>query len=449
MYLRFAGPKEAKITIYRGFDAGQTLELPCTIGFRPGYAYRVAISDVPAYPRQVFFPTIEVRGTLVLMAKLRNADYPAQINFSEDEFGRVLKGSFVKKVVVLERPDQALPIATRADAPVEIAVTGANDPLDAGNKRGQPLVVLQMGQRFFTPQELNGMAVPGTVLLPGSRVLGTPRQPPSLIWNWCPVYDTVLGPRDLSEYLKLYDGGDSGAPAGFGREGKLKGLDPTDTVAEYRDSRGNRRLVVSNRVSLCVPRFLIFKSESAAATQQGRSSLENALSTKAPANVDGQIAPQEQTQQAHAEGVDAKTRISGAMQTMGTSVVGRSLGVVVKSSLRAAETVDVIAARPMKSEPDGPLLIIKWPDKACVLIGDVVTFHLKYTNSGGQPITNVVVSDSLTARFQYVKGSAKTDRDATFTVQVNEVGSEVLRWEIDGKLEPRESGIISFQVRIR
>src|SRR4051794_40514482 len=39
MYLRFTGPREAKITIYRGFDGGQTLELPCTVGFRPGYSY--------------------------------------------------------------------------------------------------------------------------------------------------------------------------------------------------------------------------------------------------------------------------------------------------------------------------------------------------------------------------------------------------------------------------
>src|SRR5687767_9089168 len=55
-YVRFSGPRETKITIYRGFDAGQTLELPCTVGFRPGYAYRFALFDVPRFPRQVFFP---------------------------------------------------------------------------------------------------------------------------------------------------------------------------------------------------------------------------------------------------------------------------------------------------------------------------------------------------------------------------------------------------------
>src|SRR6266480_23363 len=77
MYLRFTGPKGAKITVYRGFDKGQTLELPCTVGFRPGYAYRLAVFDLPGFPRQVFSPSLEVRGSLQLQSKLRNADFPA------------------------------------------------------------------------------------------------------------------------------------------------------------------------------------------------------------------------------------------------------------------------------------------------------------------------------------------------------------------------------------
>jgi len=84
-----------------------------------------------------------------------------------------------------------------------------------------------------------------------------------------------------------------------------------------------------------------------------------------------------------------------------------------------------------------------------VNVGDIVTFYLKYSNTGGQPITNVVVSDSLAARFEYVKGSTKTDRDALFTTQPNEAGSAVLRWEFTGTLQPREHGLITFQVRVR
>ena len=90
-----------------------------------------------------------------------------------------------------------------------------------------------------------------------------------------------------------------------------------------------------------------------------------------------------------------------------------------------------------------------WPDRFGALVGDLVTFTLKYTNSGGQPITHVVISDSLTNRLEYVPGTAKTDREAIFTTQPNDAGSQVLRWEITGTLQPRETGIVTFQVRVR
>lgn len=450
MYLRFTGPPETKIKIYRGFDAGQTLELPCTVGFRPGYSYRIAVFDLPNLPRQIFFPTLEVRGTLALVPKLRNADFPAHINFTEDEFGKAVAGTFIKKVVILERPDQAIPAASQREAPLEIPVASTRDPVIEGTERGQPLVVFHLGQRFLTPQELNVLAVPGTVLLPGSRTLGTPRQAPWLSWNWCPVYDPVYGPKHPSEYSTLYDGGDVGTPIGLGRAGKLKGLDPTDTVAEYMDSKGNRRLAISNRIGLCIPRFLIFKSETVLASQLTHLTTGNTLATKTPANVNGQVALKEQAHQQSPESIDTKMRPSGTSSSMGTAVFGRAQGVEVKSTLRSVASVDVIALQAMKSEPaDGPLIIIKWPDKMCALVGDIVTMYLKYTNTGGQPITDVIVTDSLTTRFEYVKGSAKTDRDALFTTQTNEVGSDILRWDISGALQPRESGLISFQVRIR
>src|ERR1051325_693235 len=104
MYIRFSGPRNTKITIFRGFDQGQTLELPVSVGFRPGYVYRFAVTDVPSFPRQVFCPSLEGRGTLALMPKLRNADFPAPVIFTEEDFAKVLNGTHIKKVITLERP---------------------------------------------------------------------------------------------------------------------------------------------------------------------------------------------------------------------------------------------------------------------------------------------------------------------------------------------------------
>ena len=41
------------------------------------------------------------------------------------------------------------------------------------------------------------------------------------------------------------------------------------------------------------------------------------------------------------------------------------------------------------------------------------------------------------------------DRPAVFTLQENEAGSVKLRWAIDGVLPPGQSGVITFQARIR
>jgi uncharacterized repeat protein (TIGR01451 family) len=450
MYVRFTGPIGTKITLYRGYDAGKTFDLPATVGFRPGYSYRFAVSGMEGFPSQAFFPSLEVRGSLALRSNLRNADFPAYIRFTEEDFQRAASGSLVKKVITLERPDLALPVASKPDEPIEIQVANTRDPYVEAAERGQPLITYHLGQRFLTPQELNRLAIPGTVLLPGDQILGMPPVPPYLNWHWCPVYDPVHGPRHPSEFVTLWDGGDIGAPAGFNRFGKLKGVDPTDTIAEYMDSKGNQRLAVSNRVGLCVPRFIIFRGEYLLATQTAQLNVAAAATLKSTAGTTGQVALKEQHQQQHTEGVGTKLRLTSTYNSMTTSVFGRRQGLEIRAQLRTTDSVRATHAGPEKIEPpDCPLIIIKWPDKECVNVGEIVTFYLKYSNTGGQPITNVVVTDSLTQRLEYVKGSTKTDRDAMFTTQPNEVGSSLLRWEFTSPLQPREHGLISFQVRVR
>jgi uncharacterized repeat protein (TIGR01451 family) len=449
MYVRFTGPKGSKITVYRGFDQGQTLEIPCTLGFRPGYAYRLAVFDIPGFERHVFAPTLEVRGTLALTPRLRNADFPATIRFSEEEFRRVMLGVYVRKVIALERPDMAIPTASSVDEPLEVRIPPTRDPVVTAAERGQPMIVFQLGQRFWTPQELNAQGVPGTVLLPGDRALGLPRIPPYLLWNWCPIDDPLHGPRHPSEFVAIYDGGDSGYPAGFDRLGRLKGLDVTDTIAEYLDSKGNRKLAASNRVALCVPRFIVIETELRHSMQTTQYTVNNALHATAPNASVGQVALKEQSRLQSPESIDTRMCLSGTYNTLGTSVAGRVQGLQVKTNLSTVKTVDATKTAAKKEPEDGPLVIIKWPDKTCVGVGELVTFYLKYSNSGDLPITNVVVSDSLAARFEYVKGSTKTDREALFTTQPNEAGSALLRWEFTSPLQPHEHGLITFQVRIR
>jgi uncharacterized repeat protein (TIGR01451 family) len=448
LYLRLAGPKGMKVTLYRD-GAAATFEAPCVIGVRPGYRYRFAISDVPGFRGATFYPTLDVHGSLWLVHQLRNADFPATILFGADDFAGVEGGAFIRKAVVLERPDAAVPIASRPDEPVELTAPGHRDLVQEATRHGAPLAVLYLGQRKFTPEEIAATTVPGTLLLPGETSLGPPRLPPILPWGCHPVHDPRTGPPHLGEWNTLYDGGDTRIRAGYNRLGQLSGVEPTDTVAEYTDPVGQRRIVPSNRVALCVPRFILLRTEH---------NVEGAIAWLAPGStqsikqglqVTGRLGLVERKQPVQLEATLGRMKPSGVINELGTAVTGRINNLEVVATLAAIETLDGSCPPPMHSAPRRPLRIIKWPDRTGANVGDVVTFYLRYTNLGGEPITDVVVSDSLTTRFDYVLGSQQTDRAGNFTTQPNEAGSTMLRWEFPGALAPGASGTISFQVRIR
>jgi uncharacterized repeat protein (TIGR01451 family) len=96
-----------------------------------------------------------------------------------------------------------------------------------------------------------------------------------------------------------------------------------------------------------------------------------------------------------------------------------------------------------------PISLFKWAEPKEAQVGDVVTFYLRYHNHTKQPVESLVVSDSLTGRLEYIPGSARSDREATLTIQPNEAGSVILRWEVSGKLPAGESGVVAFQTRVR
>src|SRR5262249_46398545 len=128
-------------------------------------------------------------------------------------------------------------------------------------------------------------------------------------------------------------------------------------------------------------------------------------------------------------------------------VIAQVEGVVIHSS--AVAVGDVTGECKKEAEECSLLVIDKWPDKCELHLGEVVTFYLRYRNTTRRPVTSVVVSDSLTARLEYVPNSARSDRDALFTTTPNEVDSSVLRWEITGPLKGGEVGIVCFQARVR
>jgi uncharacterized repeat protein (TIGR01451 family) len=510
LFVRFSGPPGTRTAFFQDRPEGRTFNTPVVVGLRPGYVYRVRLGWLPGHPGVQLFPTVEVRGCLSMGPGHKAAEFPASVTFTEADIESALAGVLVTKVVYLENPDRAVPTTAGPGQVSETDLPPNRDLLAEARELGRPLLIVRLGERNLQPEEVAHESVPGTVLYPGEKVLPPPGRPPCVACADRPFYDPRLGPRPCEEEC-IHDGGDRGAPAGLDGDGKLQGLDPEDTLAEYTDSCGRKHLTCSNRVCLCVPRFAVLRSElplgrydtvvalNSARLVLGQEQLRlrvPSLQTEQaeqPRAVEGRKRPtiftnsqwpgvltQIKVLQAqevalgpiallgtaavqHLTQVE-RTRllrqleftrewtgfkgVKGYEQVIGTAVVGRVEGLQVITA--EVETGDLtVCCCETPCLPDKPLVLIKCADRHSAQVGDVVTFFLRYSNQGGRPITDVAVSDSLSGRLEYVPGSAQSDRDAVFMTQENEAGSVILRWEISGRLLPGESGALRFQARVR
>jgi uncharacterized repeat protein (TIGR01451 family) len=509
LYVRMVGPQGMRVTFYQGASARE-LAAPVTVGLRPGYLYRIKIAGLPERPNTEFFPTLAVVGSLALPHGVSPGDHSAPVVLSDFDVERVMAGSLVTKVVFLENPDKAEKAAQEKDRPFEIDLLPGRDPFELARSLGRPMVAFRMGTRSLTAEEIARQSVPGTVLLPGDTRLAPAAYPPCLPWACQALIDPIAGPK-LPEEECLKDGGDIGQPAGLDSNGRLRGLDPSDTVAEFADSSGKRHVVPSNRVCLCVPRFAVARSEQPLNQFEISRSASGQQSTLGQVQVEARVPSLTAQQNEQLKGATGRSRPSGAVattaldrivrlevlhayememglakvldttaavkltetqrvrlrkqlalaqelsqeagargveNTMGPAVAGRVEGLDVIRAI--AETRDMTCVcNEIPHAPDKPLTLCKWTDAQAAKIGDVVTFYLKYTNHGARPITDIAVSDSLTTRLAYIPGSARSDHSAVFTTQENEAGSVILRWEIGGKLLPGQSGVVSFQARVR
>jgi uncharacterized repeat protein (TIGR01451 family) len=513
LFIRLTAPAGVRATFFQGRPQGRSFDAPVLFGVRPGYLYRMEISHLPRRPGVSFFPTLEVRGSLQLPPHNGARSFPAPLVLTDADIDAVLSGSMVTKVIYLENPCRATPVATRPDQPQEIDLPAVVDPLKEARERGRPMVIVRMGGRqLISPEELAHQSVAGTILLPDEKVLAHAACPPPLVlWDTRPFWDPRYGPKPPEEEC-IHDGGDHGQPAGLDHAGNLHGLEPEDTVAEFTDSHGRRGITCSNTVCLCVPRYAVLRTEvpvgqydtvvgpgdtrhviaqqlvsmrqpSEQANKyeqlkalQGRNRpsvnvgtegvgrierieiLEAQVLNLGPIVLLGTKAALVLTQvekalllrqMEFARQLSSNVAPQVAAGMMGTAVVGRIEGGPQVVSAEVTTRDLTVCCCEVPCPPDKPLVLIKCADRTAAQPGDMVTFMLRFSNHGGKPITDVAVSDSLSPRLEYIPGSAQADRPAVFTTQSNEAGSVILRWEISGTLQPGQSGALRFQARVR
>ena len=129
------------------------------------------------------------RSTRRLSPKVNVANYPAPVLLETRDVERLALGAMLTKVVYLESPCVAVPVATQPEQPLQSDVRPGFDPLCRARELGRPLLIWHVGQRTPTGQELLAGSVPCTVLFPEEHSLGRPPVGPCIPWANVPVYD--------------------------------------------------------------------------------------------------------------------------------------------------------------------------------------------------------------------------------------------------------------------
>jgi hypothetical protein len=109
--------------------------------------YRLQVGDIPNTEGLELYPTIEMVDRTYPPARLR-LRYPVSIDLTQEELELASRGAFVTRIIYIEEPNQAMPIArkTSDELPWMEAPKG-EDPLVTADRLGRPVAILRIGGR--------------------------------------------------------------------------------------------------------------------------------------------------------------------------------------------------------------------------------------------------------------------------------------------------------------
>ncbi len=349
----------------------------------------------------------------------------------------------------------------------------------------------QITQASFGTASAMGVCADGSCgTAPGGNC-GCASCAPSWTPNCLPQY--CVNPQEY-----LCDGGDKAPQVKVSVSGEPLGLGTQDTVVTYEGRDGNPEVSASNCVCVYSPRFAAVRQVSTAA-QGDRAiaavGLDNPVNAtpmkgRVPNIVVSDIrgpekerlvrGPDAYKERNRAVPVAAELRpilardvleVFAGISVLETGILKERDIPLLKASALAAtvltgrDVVDVMidteqaveitldrAAEELKVyevQGKGKLRICKVADRSAVQIGDTVTFVLRVDNIGDGPVNNVVISDSLTTRLEYVPDSQACTKGAIFSIKPNDAGSSIVTWKLTDDMKVGEGCIIRFRCKVR
>jgi hypothetical protein len=143
---------------------------PLVAGLLIGSVYRLRVTGIPLQEGLEVYPTIEVIDRIYPPIG-QEFKFPIPIALAIEELEMALAGRFVTRVIYLENPDTAEPVARQGNEQSYFEVPDGENPLDVADSLGRPVAILRMGARLPGPDG------PDATFLYGS--------PPLVKWKRC------------------------------------------------------------------------------------------------------------------------------------------------------------------------------------------------------------------------------------------------------------------------
>jgi uncharacterized repeat protein (TIGR01451 family) len=307
----------------------------------------------------------------------------------------------------------------------------------------------------------------------------------------------IPNPQGIDPNEFLCNGGDQ-PPRARARVGdQIIGVEVEDTVARYTTVRGETHVTPSNRVCVYAPRFGSVRRVTGADVGEMAVGPQRVMHRDTPIGVDHEepglaltgrdlpirndLVRGPDAMRARDRGVRVENVLQPEMAQdvlallAGLSIMNR--GVLIKDDLpiivvgdqaatiwsvdqevvvavagevAAAITRDQTARELVVYDlPNGRLRLCKVADRGDALPGEIVTFLLRVDNVGDSPLSDIVLTDSLSSRLQYVPDSQKNSVNAEFSTSENDDNSLRMTWKFTEELKVGEGTTIEFKCRVR
>lgn len=140
------GPAGTSISLATPEGFTQPVPQPVRVGMQVGAVYRFQVTGIPNSPGLEIFPSVEIIDR-TYPPDGQAAMFPIPVHLDEDDLKHALEGRLVTRVIYLEDPQTAFPLADEPNTQRTLDIRSDLDPLQEADRLGRPVAVLRIGSR--------------------------------------------------------------------------------------------------------------------------------------------------------------------------------------------------------------------------------------------------------------------------------------------------------------